>query len=198
MKPVIKKKKPDSLLRLSFENAQAWRRWLTKNYLKQEGIWLRLFKKHSGIKTINHAEALDEALCFGWIDGQGKSGDETSWLIKFTPRRIKSIWSKRNKEIVARLIMENRMTKHGLQAIQAAKADGRWDAAYDSPKNMRVPEDFLQLLKSNKKAEMFYKSLNKANTYAIAWRLQTAKSFDMRKRRMQKIFRMLQDEKKFH
>jgi uncharacterized protein YdeI (YjbR/CyaY-like superfamily) len=183
---------------LSCKSSQEWRSWLEKNQSKQEGVWLRLYKKDSGIQTVTHAEALDEALCFGWIDGLGKKYDEDSWILKFTPRRPKSMWSKRNREHVARLIKEKKMTQSGLQAIRAAKKDGRWDAAYDSPKNMSVPEDFLTMLSTDKKAEAFFMSLNKANTYAIAWRLQTAKNPEMRKKRLESLFTMMKEGRKLH
>ena len=148
--------------------------------------------------SITHAESLDQALCFGWIDGQGKKLDEKSWIIKFTPRRNKSIWSKRNRSNVERLIKEKQMTIHGLKEIERAKQDGRWEAAYDSQKDMAIPEDFSQILTKDKEAYAFFKTLNKANTYAIAWRLQTAKNPDIRKKRIQSIIGMLKQGKKFH
>src|SRR4051794_15889731 len=134
----------------SFKTPKEWRSWLTKHHAEPVGVWLRFFKKASGVKSITYAEALDEALCFGWIDGQLKQYDTKSWLQKFTPRRRKSVWSKRNREHVARLIKEKRMTAAGLKEIQIAKKDGRWEGAYDSPKNMRVPADFLRELKKHK------------------------------------------------
>ncbi len=182
----------------TFSSSRKFREWLSKNYNKKEGVWLRLFKKDSGKKTFSHAEALEEALCYGWIDGQGKKYDDESWIIKFTPRREKSIWSKRNREQVDRLIKEKRMTEHGLKEVEKAKADGRWAAAYDSPKNMEVPKDFIDELKKNKKAYEFFKSLNKTNTYAIAWRLQTAKKPETRERRMKKFLDMMKRSEKFY
>ena len=150
------------------------------------------------MKSITYAEALDEALCFGWIDGQLKTCDTKSWLQKFTPRRSKSIWSKRNREHVARLIKEKRMTAAGLKEIELAKKDGRWEGAYDSPKNMQVPADFLRELKKDKNAYAFFQTLNKANTSAIAWRLQTAKKPETREKRMQAVLQMLGQGKKLH
>ena len=126
-----------------FDTAAKWRQWLTKNNAKSDGLQLRFFKKASGKKSMTYHEALDEALCFGWIDGRSNSFDAESWIQKFTPRRPKSIWSKRNREHVARLIKEKRMTEAGLKQVDAAKKDGRWDSAYDSPKNMKVPADLL-------------------------------------------------------
>jgi uncharacterized protein YdeI (YjbR/CyaY-like superfamily) len=195
---MIKQTDTNQIEIIAFKNSTEWREWLKVNHSRQEGILLRLFKKHTGIQTITHKDALDEALCFGWIDAQGKSYDSQSWLLKFTPRRAKSIWSKHNIENTTRLINENRMTEFGLQAIELAKADGRWAAAYDSPKTMSVPEDFLQLLKTDNKAEIFFKTLNKANIYAIAWRLQTAKNPGIRKKRIHTLFTMMQEGKKLH
>jgi uncharacterized protein YdeI (YjbR/CyaY-like superfamily) len=182
----------------SFTTPKEWRSWLSKHHATPEGIWLRFFKKASGVKSITHAEALDEALCFGWIDGQLKTCDTQSWLQKFTPRRRKSIWSKRNREHVARLIKEKRMTAAGLKEIETAKNDGRWEGAYDSPKTMQVPADFLRELKKDKAAHAFFQTLNKANTYAIAWRLQTAKKPETREKRIQALLQMLGQGKKLH
>ena len=182
----------------SFKTPTEWRSWLKKHHSKPEGVWLRLFKKASGVKSITYAEALDEALCFGWIDGQGKTYDTNSWLQKFTPRRSRSIWSKRNREHVARLIKEKRMTAAGLKEIERAKRDGRWEGAYDSPKNMQLPADFLRELKKDKNAYTFFLTLNRSNTYAIAWRLQTAKKPETREKRMQALLKMLGQGKKLH
>jgi uncharacterized protein YdeI (YjbR/CyaY-like superfamily) len=183
---------------VSFPTAQKWRAWLATNHASLSGAQLRIFKKGSGQKSVSYDEALDEALCFGWIDGQKKAYDEKSWIQKFMPRRSKSIWSKRNKEHIARLIKEKRMMPSGLREVEAAKKDGRWDAAYDSPKNMKIPPDFLRELKKDKSAYVFFKTLNKANLYAIAWRLQTAKKPETREKRMQTILAMLAQGKRFH
>lgn len=172
---------------IAFRTAQEWHDWLEHNYGTSSGIWLRIFKKASGFASVTYAEALDEALCFGWIDGQKDRYDETSFLQKFTPRRPKSIWSKRNREHIARLIKEKRMKPAGLKEVEAAKTDGRWESAYDSPSNMKVPDDFLKQLQKDEKAYAFFLTLNKANTYAIAWRLQTAKKPETRERRMKAI-----------
>ena len=131
----------------AFTTQQAWRSWLEKNHAISDGIWLRIYKKASGKKTVTYAEALDEALCYGWIDGQKKTYDAESFLQKFTPRRSKSMWSKRNREHTMRLIKEKRMTAAGRAEIDAAKKDGRWEQAYDAPSTMTVPDDFLQALK---------------------------------------------------
>jgi len=183
---------------ISLKSPKDWASWLVKNHAKSGGIWLRLFKKDSGIATVTHAEALDEALCYGWIDGQLDKYDEKSWLRKFTPRRAKSVWSKRNIEHVNRLTDAGKMKPSGLKEVEAAKADGRWGRAYDSPSAMQVPEDFLKELSKNKKAQAFFETLNKANTYAIAWRLQTAKKPETREKRMKKFIQMLENGEKLH
>jgi uncharacterized protein YdeI (YjbR/CyaY-like superfamily) len=190
--------KSKTLATKSFKSPEKWKAWLEKNHDKSEGVWLRFFKKDSGQKSINHAEALDEALCYGWIDGQADSFDEKSWLQKFTPRRAKSIWSKKNTENVERLIQTGRMEKAGMAEVEAARADGRWTKAYDSPKNMNMPEDFLKELSKNKKARTFFESLNRTNLYSIHWRLQTAKKPETRQRRIQTILGMLERGEKFH
>jgi len=182
----------------SFTGPRMWQSWLAKNHASSEGVWLRFFKKESGRKSLSHDDALDEALCFGWIDGQLARYDEISWLQKFSPRRPNSKWSKRNREHVARLTKENRMKPAGLREVESAKNDGRWELAYDSPKNMKVPEDFLKELRKNKKAFAFFGTLNKANTYAIGWRLQTAAKPETRERRMKQILKMMSEGRKFH
>src|SRR6185437_4199211 len=169
---------------MPFKTAKAFRLWLKNNHSKSPGIWVQFFKKGLGVKTITYAEALDQALCYGWIDSQVKSYDKKSYLQRFGPRTQKSIWSKINREHVARLSKEGRMMPAGLAQVARAKADGRWEAAYDSSKNMAVPEDLLKELTKDKKAEQFFKSLSKANVYAITWRLQTAKKPETRKKRM--------------
>jgi uncharacterized protein YdeI (YjbR/CyaY-like superfamily) len=183
---------------LSFKSPNDWANWLAKNHAKSSGLWLRLFKKDSGMATVTYAEALDEALCYGWIDGQLEKYDEKSWLRKFTPRRPKSVWSKRNIEHVNRLVDAGKMKPAGLKEMEAAKADGRWGRAYDSPSAMQVPQDFLAELSKHKKAQIFFETLNKANTYAIAWRLQTAKKPETREKRMKKFIQMLENGEKLH
>lgn len=183
---------------LSFPTAKAWERWLTKHHTKSPGVWLRFYKKASGKKTITHPEALDAALCHGWIDGQIKPGDAESWLHKFTPRRARSIWSKRNCGHVERLAKAGRMKPAGERQVELAKADGRWAQAYDSPGKMTVPADFKKALAREPKARKFFDSLNRANVYAITWRLQTAKKPETRARRMASILAMLAQGKKFH
>jgi uncharacterized protein YdeI (YjbR/CyaY-like superfamily) len=183
---------------LPFRSSTEFRKWLAVNHRESEGIWLRIFKKDSGESSITYAEALDEALCFGWIDGQKQRHDEASWRQRFTPRRPKSGWSKINTQHAERLIAAGRMKAAGRAQIDAAKKDGRWTAAYDSPSKATFPEDFLAAVRRNEKAEAFFASLNKANRYAIAYRLQTAKKAETKQRRMQMILAMLARGEAFH
>jgi uncharacterized protein YdeI (YjbR/CyaY-like superfamily) len=182
----------------AFKSAVAFRSWLAENHGQSEGIWLRMFKKDSGKPTVTYREALDQALCFGWIDGQKKAGDERSFLQRFTPRRARSAWSRLNTRHVERLTKAGLMMPAGFAAVEAAKADGRWQAAYDSPGNAAPPEDFLKALGRNKKARVFFETLNRANVYAITYHLQTARKPETRERRMQLILAMLNRGEKFH
>ncbi|MFA5974242.1 MAG: YdeI/OmpD-associated family protein [Lentimicrobiaceae bacterium] len=189
--------KPDLQI-IPFSSPAEWEQWLEQNHTDSKGIWLQMFKKGSGMASVNYAEALDVALCYGWIDGQLKSIDELSYMQRFTPRRPKSLWSKRNIVHIARLTKVGRMKPAGVKQVEAAKADGRWDQAYDSPVNITLADDFLAELLKNKKALAFYESLNKANKYAIAWRIQTAKRPETKEKRMKEILEMLGREEKFH
>ncbi len=183
---------------IAFESRADWRNWLDKNHARTEGIWLRFFKKDSGVKTIKYAEALDEALCYGWIDGQLKKGAAQSYLQRFTPRRRRSIWSKRNTEHVARLTREGLMHAAGLKEVESAKTDGRWEAAYEGPGAMTMPEDFVAAVKKNSKAKKTFDSLDKRNRYSIAWRLQAAKKPETRQRRFEAMIKMLEAGERFH
>jgi uncharacterized protein YdeI (YjbR/CyaY-like superfamily) len=183
---------------LIFSSSPEFRAWLDANHGSSDGFWMRIFKKGSGKTTITYAEALDQALCYGWIDGQKQPHDEHSWLQKFTPRRAKSGWSRINTQHVERLTKAGQMTRAGLEAVEAAKADGRWQAAYDSPRDATPPEDFLKALGKDKKAEAFFETLNRANIYSIVYRLQTAKKPETRDRRMKLILEMLARGEKFH
>ena len=183
---------------VEFKTAETFETWLIKNHDNSKGLWIKIFKKNSGKATISYAEALDVALCYGWIDGQKQAYDEQAWLQKFCPRRAKSIWSKINIGHIERLINEGKMRPAGLKAVENAKADGRWEKAYDSPSKMTIPEDFLKELSKNKKAKAFFIGLNKANLFAIGFRLQTAKKQETREKRMKEIIEMLEKGEKFH
>lgn len=194
---IMKSMKPDYAI-IAFKDATMLRGWLDENHANTDGVWLRLYKKSSNTPSVTYADALDEALCYGWIDGQKKSYDAESFLQKFTPRRARSIWSKRNIEHVQRLTEQGLMMPAGLAEVERAKEDGRWAAAYDAPSRMTIPDDFLAELKKHPVAEKFFATLNKTNTYAIAWRLQTATTEETRKRRQDKILALLDAEQKLH
>ena len=181
-----------------FKSADAFEKWLAKNHSKSRGIWLRFFKKNSGVKSVFYPEALEVALCYGWIDALVNKYDERSYLQRFTPRRARSGWSKRNRDHCKRLIREGRMQAAGLAQIQAAKSDGRWRVAYESPSKMKMPQDFLKEMGKDARASEFFKTLDKINLYAIAWRLQTARTPEIRQRRMNKILQMLASGKRLH
>jgi uncharacterized protein YdeI (YjbR/CyaY-like superfamily) len=182
----------------SFQSSEELRAWLAKKHAQAPGLLLRIYKKDSGVTSVTYAEALDQALCFGWIDGQKLPFDAHSWVQKLTPRRAKSGWSKMNVARVDRLIRAGQMTPAGLKEVEAAKADGRWAAAYDSSATATVPPEFVKELARNAKAKQFYATLNKANRYAIAYRLQTAKRPETKFRRIRLIIEMLGRGEKFH
>ena len=181
-----------------FKDQKHWESWLEKNHAKSPGAWLRLAKKGSDIQSVSYAEALEVALCYGWIDGQKKTCDESSWLQKFTPRGDRSLWSKVNREKAEELIRTDRMKPAGQAAIERARENGRWEAAYDSPGKATVPEDFQAELDRHPKANDFFATLNKANRYAILWRIQTVKKAETRARRIQQFIEMLERHEKIH
>ncbi|MCE9520657.1 MAG: YdeI/OmpD-associated family protein [Verrucomicrobia bacterium] len=183
---------------ISFANAAAFRRWLKTHHAMHDGIWMQLAKKASGIPSITYAEALDEALCYGWIDGQKKTHDAQHWLQKFTRRGPRSVWSQINIGHIERLISEGRMQPAGQAAVDAAKGDGRWQQAYHSSRNHELPEDFLNAVSRHLKAQAFLDTLNKANRYAIYFRLTTAKKPETRTRRFEQLLEMLKRGEKLH
>jgi uncharacterized protein YdeI (YjbR/CyaY-like superfamily) len=181
-----------------FKNQAAWSGWLDKNHARSSGIWLRLAKKNSGLQSVTYAEAIDSALCYGWIDGQKRPESEQAWLQRFCPRSAKSIWSKINREKALALIKNGRMMAAGQQAIAEAKSNGRWESAYDSPSRAAVPDDFQAALKSSPTANSFFETLDRANRYAILFRIQTAKKPETRARNIQKFIAMLERGEKIH
>ncbi len=183
---------------LFFERQKDWAIWLNKNHATSSGVWLRLAKKASGIKSVTYDEALEVALCYGWIDGQKKSHDETSWLQKFTPRGPKSIWSKINTEKSLRLIESGQMKPAGLKAVESAKQDGRWDAAYAPQSKAVVPSDLQAELDRNVKAKAFFATLDSRNRYAILHRIHTAKKAETRAKRIGQFIRMLEKKEKLY
>jgi uncharacterized protein YdeI (YjbR/CyaY-like superfamily) len=183
---------------ISFAGSKAWESWLKGNYTLQSGVWIKMAKKNSGVPSVTHLEALDVALCYGWIDGQARGLDETYHLRKFTPRRPRSLWSKINIGKVETLIQAGLMQPSGYAAIEAAKADGRWDAAYEPQSAATIPADFAAELAKHKQAEAYFTSLNKAAQYAFFWRLMTAKTPAIRANRLEKMLTMLREGKQFH
>lgn len=181
-----------------FEQPKDWLLWLDQNHATSAGLWLRLAKKASGLQSVTYAEALTAALCYGWIDGQKKGYDDTSWLQKFTSRAAKSIWSKINREKALQLIQDGQMKPAGLQAIERAQQNGQWEAAYDSHRTATVPEDFQAELDRNPPAKAFFATLKSGNRYAILFRIQTAKKAETRARRIQQFVTMLEKNEKVH
>jgi uncharacterized protein YdeI (YjbR/CyaY-like superfamily) len=181
-----------------FPNQRAFVEWLAANHDSSAGLWLRIAKKNAAIGSVTYAEALDAALCYGWIDSQKKSWDESSFLQRFTPRGPKSIWSKINREKIAALVDAGRMTPAGLVAVERAQTDGRWDAAYDSQRTITVPADLEAALARNRKAREFFATLTGANRYAVLFRIQTAKRPETRARRIEMIVAMLARRETYH
>ena len=181
-----------------FETSKDWECWLNENYAEPTGLWLKIAKKASGKRSVSYLQALDVALCFGWIDGQKRSYDAEYFLQKFTPRRPKSIWSKVNVENIARLTAAGLMRAPGLAVVDAARANGRWDQAYDSSRTIEMPEEFCIALDANPKAKAFFSTLNKTNIYATLWRIQTAKKPETRRARIEKLIAMLEAGEKPH
>ena len=189
---------PNTLPTLAFENQQSWEAWLQEYHTASKGIWLKIAKKETGIPSVHYAEALDAALCYGWIDGQKAAFDEQHWLQKFTPRGPKSGWSKINCDKADALIAGGRMQPAGLRQIELAKADGRWEAAYESQRSSSVPDDLQRELDNHPQAKAFFSTLNSANRYAILYRIQTAKKPETRAARISTLIDMLARGEKIH
>jgi uncharacterized protein YdeI (YjbR/CyaY-like superfamily) len=188
----------DTLPTLAFATPADWEAWLEAHHEETQGVWLKIAKKGSGIPSISYAEALDGALCYGWIDGQKAALDADHWLQKFTPRRPRSVWSRVNRDKVAALIAAGRMRPAGLRQVELARRDGRWDAAYASQRAIEIPADFQQALDENPQAREFFGTLNGANRYAVLWRIQTAKRPETRAARIEKLIAMLARGEKIH
>jgi uncharacterized protein YdeI (YjbR/CyaY-like superfamily) len=183
---------------LYFQHQTDWSLWLKKNHEKSAGIWLRIAKTSAGNRLLTYQEALEAALCYGWIDGQKQRGDEQTWLQKFTPRGKKSIWSKINREKALALVNSGRMQPAGHKQIECAKNDGRWEAAYDSARTSLIPSDLQAALDENPKAQIFFKSLDSGNRYAVLFRIQTAKGAEARARKIREFVEMLERREKIH
>ncbi len=183
---------------IPFASQEDWERWLAEHHGTSKGLWLKIAKKDTGIDTVTYAEALDGALCYGWIDGQKGALDDQFWLQKFTPRGPRSKWSKINREKAGVLIEAGRVKPAGLAAIEQARSDGRWEQAYASQSKAVVPEDLQKELDRNPKAAAFFATLDSANRYAVLYRIQEAKKPETRARRIEKFIGMLNRGEKVH
>ncbi|KAK1756350.1 bacteriocin-protection, YdeI or OmpD-associated-domain-containing protein [Echria macrotheca] len=187
---------PPSLPVHLFEDATAWETWLEENHTSETtGVLLKISKKGCAVASVTYDEAVDTALCFGWIDGQRKALDETHFLQRFTPRRKTSIWSKRNIEKISALEAAGRMRPAGVAEVEAAKADGRWARAYASSSTIVVPDDFQAALDRNKRARDFFATLGKSKRYPFLWRIETAKREETRKKRIGEFVKLLAQQK---
>ena len=195
--PVKKNTLGGSPVRL-FKSKQDWAIWLEKNHRRSVALWLRLAKKGSRLRSVSYKEALEVALCYGWIDGHKRPESEQTWLQRFVARSSKSIWSKINRERALAMIASGEMKAAGLEAIENAKKNGRWDAAYDSPSGATVPTDFQAALDENPRAAAFFKTLDRANRYAVLWRIQTVKKTETRTRKIEQFIAMLEMGEKIH
>lgn len=183
---------------LPFASREAWEAWLAEQHATADGLWLKLAKKGSGIDSVTRAEALEVALTYGWIDGQGRTLDDHWWLQRFTPRRARSKWSMINREAATRLIERGEMKPAGLREVERAKADGRWDAAYEAQSTATVPEDLQRELDNDKSAREFFSTLDSRNRYAVLHRIQDAKKPETRARRIEKYVAMLRAGEKIY
>jgi uncharacterized protein YdeI (YjbR/CyaY-like superfamily) len=181
-----------------FESQKAWQTWLKENHRASTGIWMRLAKKASGIASITYAEAVESALCYGWIDGHKRPYSDTAWLQRFTPRRPRSMWSQINRDKALALIEAKRMKAAGLKEVERAREDGRWEAAYGSPSALTTDAKFQKALNKNPRAKKFFKTISAANRYAILWRIQTAKRAETRERRIREYVEMLEKGETLH
>lgn len=187
-----------NLAELSFDSQKSWERWLKSNHATSPGVWLRIGKKETAEASVTYDEAVEAALCYGWIDGQKKAKDEAAWLQRFTPRGPRSVWSRNNKEKAEKLIAAGRMAAYGLAAVEKARGDGRWDAAYQSQSAATVPEDLEAALDADPEARAFFSTLSSVNRYAILFRLQTAKRPETRARRLNAFLVMLRRHLTIH
>jgi uncharacterized protein YdeI (YjbR/CyaY-like superfamily) len=178
-----------------FRTAAAFERWMEKHHDRETELWVRIYKKGSGVPTVTYAEALDVALCYGWIDGIRKGLDEESFLQRFTPRRKRSIWSQVNREHVARLVAEGRMRAPGQREVDAAKADGRWDAAYApirSASESSIPADLRAAIEASPRARAVFRTLNRVNLFALAFRTNNMKTPAGRAKKIAELVAMLE------
>ena len=183
---------------VAFESREAMAAWLAKNHRKSPGIWLKIAKKGSGQDSVSYAEAIDVAICYGWIDGQKRALDDESWLQRFTMRTARSKWSKVNRDKAEAFIASGEMTPAGLEQVELAKADGRWDAAYEGMKTATVPQDFADAMAAVPRAQEFFQTLDRHNSFAMIYRVQEAKRAETRQRRIEQFVQMLSEGRKLH
>lgn len=181
-----------------FATARAWERWLARNHATSNGIWLKIAKQGSGVDTVRYPEVLDIAICYGWIDGLRHKHDEVYFRQRITPRKTRSRWSKINREKAEALIAEGRMHEAGLREVEAARADGRWEAAYDGSRAIEVPDDLARALRRNAGARRAFEGLDSRNRYAILYRIQDAKRPETRARRIERFVTMLAEGRTLH
>jgi uncharacterized protein YdeI (YjbR/CyaY-like superfamily) len=181
-----------------FATQRAFESWLRKNHASSDGVWLLIAKTGTEEPTVTYAQAVEVALCYGWIDGQKKALDEGHWVQRFTPRRTGSVWSKTNRAKAEALIQSGRMQPSGMVEIDRAKANGRWDTAYDGARTAVVPPDLQAALDGRPEARAFFARLNASNRYAVLWRVQTAKQPETRARRIETLVAMLARGEKIH
>jgi uncharacterized protein YdeI (YjbR/CyaY-like superfamily) len=183
---------------IAFASPAEWEAWLAANHDRSRGLWVKFAKKEAGVATVTYAQALDGALCYGWIDGQKGALDERYWLQRFTPRGPRSKWSRINRDNVERMIEQGRMRPAGLAQVERARADGRWEAAYDSQSRATVPADLQRELDRNPAASAFFAGLDRVNRYAILYRLQEARRLETRARRLEQFVAMLSEGRKVY
>jgi uncharacterized protein YdeI (YjbR/CyaY-like superfamily) len=188
----------DSLPAIAFSSPAAWQRWLEEHHEASEGVWIKMGKKQAAVESVRYPEVLECALCFGWIDGRREALDERHFLQRFTPRRTRSRWSRINRDTAERLIAEGRMRPPGLAEVERARADGRWDAAYEGQRSISVPGDLARELDARPQAKGFFEQLSSQNRYAILYRLQDAKRPETRARRLAKFVAMLEAGETVH
>jgi uncharacterized protein YdeI (YjbR/CyaY-like superfamily) len=188
----------DGLPKIPFASPAEWEQWLEDNHAVSEGVWIKMAKKDAGIDSVRYPEVLESALCFGWIDARREALDERYFLQRFTPRRPRSRWSRINREKAERLIADARMRPAGLAEVQRARADGRWEAAYEGQKGSTVPDDLQRELDARPRAKAFFAELNSQNRYAIVYRLHDAKKPETRARRLAKFVAMLEAGERIH
>jgi len=182
----------------AFASPEAWEAWLEREHATSDGLWIKFAKKGSGVASLVYAEAVEVGLCYGWIDSQALSLDERFYLQRFTPRRARSKWSRVNRDKVEELARQGRMKPAGLAQVEAAKSDGRWEAAYASPANVEVPEDLKHALDANPRAAEFFSTLNKSNRFAVVYQLEDAKKPETRARRLERFVAMLERGEKLY